>query len=160
MANSQTPQIRDWKLPTCKVYSTHWKNTNHKGGLIHKATIAYFAPRPVWYLGQKNHLTSETSVCSDCLQGASDAWHPVKIRYNLWSSLILYERPSFHKHGKATHNKLGWSLPDDNLRNTTKLEAGSFFLAKYILHSAWTPAPVVVCSGKQPLHFFLANTVL
>ena len=61
--------------------------------------------------------------------------------------------PSFHKRGKAAHSELGRSSPDGNLTSSTKQEAGSFLLAKHILLSEQTPAPMELCLGKQPLPF-------
>jgi len=49
--------------------------------------------------------------------------------------------------------KLGQIVPHRNLKKDTKQEALNFLLAKYVPLSERKPAPMVVFSGKQCLHF-------
>lgn len=48
-------------------------NTSPNDGLIQKANLAFFPPRPLVYQGQMSPNTVKYPVCTACLPGASVA---------------------------------------------------------------------------------------
>lgn len=84
---------------------------------------------------------------STCVLLYGEAWFGMKMPY-------------FQKWGKIAHSELWISSPEGNLTNSIIEEAGSFLLAKDIVLSEWTPAPMVVCSRKQHLPFSCYDCVI
>lgn len=151
--NNKLIKTRVCKLDTCKVYSTQWMKTRASCGLVWKATLALFPLRPVLYLGQIYHSCAKFSVYTCCFQSVSVGLNPLKTFSQLWGNWFGIKMSYFHKHGIKEDSKLGQSLPNGKLTNSTKQEAGIFLCAKYILLSEWTPVAMVVWFRKEPLFF-------
>ena len=143
-------KTRTCKLPPGNVYSTQWWNTSHNGGLLLKATLAFFPHRLLLSLGLCIPSATQFSLVPAFLQGF----------------LLLYT----HSNGSTSVQKPDWAweiflftfgkLPqiaregDHGLKAMyqmqKKQEFESHLLEKYTLHSYGTPAAMGVCSEKLP----------
>lgn len=135
MATSLNAQTRVWKLPTCKVYSTHQTNSRNNGGLLWKATLGFFASRPLLYLGQMSWRAFKYSVYMVVCWGFWKLEIHLTMRSTLWRGFF------FSQVGKTAQREIGQSSCDVNLTNSTKKKDGSFQCGKYILSYTSSQGP-------------------
>ena len=72
----------------------------------------------------------------------------------LWNCLLLSSRD------KGEHREPGWYSPDGSLNKSTNPNARSILLAKYIVLSEQTSAPMVVCLGDTASIFPIKACVI
>lgn len=123
-------------------------------GLVWKATLALFPLRPVLYLGQIYHSCAKFSVYTCCFQSVSVGLNPLKTFSQLWGNWFGIKMSYFHKHGIKEDSKLGQSLPNGKLTNSTKQEYGSFLICKVYSTQGMNTNPNVCWLWKATLDFF------
>lgn len=111
-------------------------------------------PTYTYAIKRTNESNNCQENCEHCLYAGG--FSSLKLTQNAFSiaeESVLVGKRLLHRHGKVAPRELGRYSPDGHVPNSTKQDAWSFLLAKYIVLCEHTWAWVVVLFQKEPFPY-------